>query len=119
MKRIVMLAALGFVVAGCGSGHKAASNVTTLPRSVVDLSSDPDRLIVSGTATIPHVKVGTEIACKGGVAETRTTVPPIPASADEVEESGGGDWSRGGPILSLQFSYFSNGKLTVTCKKKE
>jgi hypothetical protein len=119
MKRIVRLAALGLVVAGCGSAHKAASNVTTLPRSDVYVSSDPDRLLIRGTATIPHVKPGTQIACKGWQRETETTVPALPAPpADEVEKAGGGGRSGTGRIMSLEFKYFSNGMLTVICRKK-
>jgi hypothetical protein len=124
MKRIVVpvtLAALGLVLAGCGSGHKGASNVTTLPRSIVDLSSDPDRLVVSGTATIPHVKAGTHIACKGE-DHPGMTVPAVPPAVGDksysVEESDSGRWSNGRPTTGMKLSASSDGSVTVTCGKK-
>ena len=111
MKRIVLFVVLGFVVAGCGSAHRAASNVTTLPRSVVDVSNTPNRLIVRGTVTIPHVKLGTQIACRGGDLRWMT-VPAVPAAVDsksyEVDESDSGHWLK----------RFSNGSLAVICGKK-
>src|SRR5262249_45709117 len=115
MKRImapVIVAALGCVVAGCGSGHKAAGSVTTLPRSVVEDSSNPDRIVVTGTLTLSHVKVGTEIACKGGDPGW-LKVPAVPPASDgqsySVEESDGGHWSDGGPTTGMALSASSDG----------
>ena len=112
MKRVLpVLAALGLVLAGCGSGHEAASNVATFPRPIVDVSNTPERLVVSGTATIPHVKPGAEIACKGGDRRWMK-VPAVPVAADgnsyEVDESDSGHWVK----------HFSDGKVTVICGKK-
>lgn len=116
----VILVALGFVAAGCGSGHTAASNVTTLPRPVVELSSDPDRLVVRGTATIPHVKVGTEIRCKADPAWM--TVPAVPPAVGDksysVEQSDSGHWSDGRPTTGMELVAKSGGAVAVTCGKK-
>jgi predicted small secreted protein len=124
MKRIavpVILAAGCFVLAGCGSGHKVGSNVTTLPRSIVYRSSDPNRLVVSGTATIPHVKPGTHIACKGE-DDPGMTVPAVPPAVGDksysVQESDSGHWSNGRPTTGIALSAASDGTVTVTCGKK-
>ena len=45
---LVLLAALGFAVAGCSMGHPAGS------------------ITVIGTTTLSNVKTGTPVTCKGG-----------------------------------------------------
>jgi hypothetical protein len=120
MKRIValvLLGALGLVVAGCASGHQAASNVTTLT-SIVGVSGNPATLIVSGTATLPHIKPGTRIACKGGEPKVKVPATPAAVGAYEVGEGVSGRWQHAGPTTSLQLSRSPDGTVTVTCSRK-
>jgi hypothetical protein len=122
MKRIValvVLAVVGFAAAGCAAGHKAASNVITLT-SIVDVKGQPQKFIVSGTATIPHVAPGAEIACKGNESNWAT----VPAGLVDysgktysVELSQGGRGSDGGRATRLQLVRSSNGTVTVKCSR--
>ena len=50
MKALALLAVVGLTVTACGSSRRAVSGAVT----------------VTGTTTIPNVKVGTEIRCEGG-----------------------------------------------------
>jgi len=94
--------------------------VTTLPRPVVDVSSTRDRLVVGGTATIRHVKVGTEIRCKEDPAWMK--VPAVPPAVGNkwysVEQSDSGHWSNGRPTTGMELVAKSGGTVTVTCGKK-
>lgn len=126
MKRVltvVVVAVLGLVVAGCASGHKAASRVTTVPyaRSVVDLSSGRDTIVVSGSAIIPHVKAGTEIACKGGGPKVKVPagMAEVAGKSYTVGVAAAGHWSSRGsgsvPETSLELLRSPDGTVTVTC----
>ena len=120
MKRIValvVLAVVGFAAAGCAAGHKAASNVITLT-SIVDVKGQPQKFIVSGTATIPRVAPGAQFACKGEESDW-VTVPAGLASYSgktyTIGASQRGGWSDGGPTSSLRLLRSPNGTVTVTC----
>ena len=123
-----VLVAIGcFALAGCASGHKtgAEGTVVTSPRSIVDVRSAPVTLIVSGTATIPDVKPGTSVACKGGAPKVKVPADLRAAAGKSytvgVSESGG--WSDPGPghpahTPSLQLSRSPDGTVTVTCTRR-
>lgn len=87
---LVLVAALGFAVAGCGMDKKAGSG---------------GPFTVAGTTTISNVKVGALIRCEGGPAArvprwfgpAYLRVPGVPG------------------LIHLQ--HRDNGSVTVTCKR--
>lgn len=116
MKRIaalVVLTALGFVVAGCGASAKEGGSVSLILMTTESLS--PEALTISGTTTISDVKPGTSIGCKGGPRVK------VPAGAGVVN-AGTGTASKGGSGHShskrLQLTRSPNGTVTVTCSRK-
>jgi hypothetical protein len=114
MKRIaavVVLAALGFVVAGCGGSAKKGGSVSLILVTTANLS--PEALTVSGATTISDVKPGTSIGCKGGPRVK------VPAGAGAVH-AGSGTASPSGHSHSkhLQLTRSPNGTVTVTCSRK-
>jgi hypothetical protein len=114
MKRIaalVVLAALGFVVAGCGGSAKKGGSVSRILVTTASLSREA--LTVSGTTTISDLKPGTSIGCKGG--------PRVKAPAGAgVVNAGSGTASASGSSHSkrLQLTRLPNGTVTVTCTRK-
>jgi hypothetical protein len=114
MKRIaalVVLAALGFVVAACGATAKKGGSVSLI--LVTTEGPSPEALTVSGTTTISDVKPGTSIGCKGG--------PRVKAPAGAgVVNAGSGTASASGSSHSkrLQLTRLPNGTVTVTCTRK-
>jgi hypothetical protein len=70
---LALVTALGFAVAGCGSGKKAASPSATLAITPGSIT------IIGEEATIADVKAGTRIACKS-LPGIRVTVPATGAS---------------------------------------
>jgi hypothetical protein len=88
---LVLLAALGFAVAGCGMGHPAGS------------------ITVTGTTTLSNVQTGTPVTCKGG--SPRVEVPPGQAS-DNTSEVLGGETTR------LRLTRHLDGSVTVSCTRK-
>jgi hypothetical protein len=116
MKRIaavvVLAAALGFVVAGCGGSAKKGGSISLIFVTTARLS--PEALTVSGTTTISDVKPGTSIGCKGGGPRVK-----VPAEAGVVN-AGSGTASPSGHSHSehLQLTRSPNGAVTVTCSRK-
>ena len=105
MKRtlaLVVLAALGFVAAGCASGKKAVVRSHAV-RSVV--GSNGVKILGVGTATLPNVKPGTRVSCEGAPA---LTVPYDTSSAAAV---------RGPDGRSFKLSRSLNGTVTVSCTR--
>jgi hypothetical protein len=114
MKRIaalVVLAALGFVVAGCGASAKKGGSVSLILVTTESLS--PEALTVSGTTTISDVKPGTSVGCKGGPRVK------VPAGAGVVN-AGTGTARKGGHSHSkrLRLTRSPNGTVTVACSRK-
>jgi hypothetical protein len=103
---LVVLAVLGFAVAGCASGKKAG-RVAFVARSHVVKSVvgfDGIKVIGIGTARFSHLKPGTRVTCKGGPT---LTVPYDQSSAAAV---------RGPrPAITIKLSRSLNGMLTVSC----
>lgn len=90
---LTALAALGVLVAGCGSGSKAGSGVIT----------------VAGTTTISSVKTGTPIRCKGGPggAGAPPTGQEVAGFADPIPGASGGE---------IQLRRGQNGSLVAVCR---
>ncbi len=59
---LALLAVLGFAVAGCGSAKKAKSGQYTV---TLYKKADSSPITVRGTTTIPNVKPGARVNCKG------------------------------------------------------
>jgi hypothetical protein len=114
MKRILALlvvAGFGAVVAGCASGTERGSKAaTTLAGSAHVVRSFSARgILVTGKATIPNVKAGTVISCKGGPT---VTVPAGPGGAVGAVAAVRGP----APVTRLDLTRSSNG-VTVSCSK--
>ncbi len=86
---LVLLGAVGFALAGCGSGAKADSGPTT----------------VTGTKTI-SVKTGTPIRCKGGAGAS------VPPTGQAVVGSGDGRSSSS----KVQVTHRQDGSVVVSCR---
>jgi hypothetical protein len=143
MKRIValvLLAALGFGVAGCAATKKTiikkggsvsiylfTTTQTVSGRSGTGVGSGytinsgvaGTTIIVTGKATIPHVRPGTRVRCKGGrsmrVTKNLHGLNGSPSGAYDVIE-GGGSSSGSTRSTSIELRHFPNGTVTVTCK---
>ena len=101
VKRVVvlaLLAVLGFAVAGCGSGKKAASPSATLAITPGSIT------IIGEEATIADVKAGTRIACKS-LPGIRVTVPATGASVI----------ARGRGTRELRLKRLPHGTIRVFC----
>ena len=83
---LALFAVLGFSLAGCGGTKKIAGTVS-LPLTAVAIPSAnaPHTITVVGTTTIPKVKAGTWIKCKGWLGHG-VKVPPLGARQTSVEE---------------------------------
>ena len=109
VKRLValaMLAVLGFAVAGCGSKkHQVHSEVPQ--KATIALGGEIiGTITVTGqTATLPNVKTGTRIACKG-LPGIRVTAPATGASVIAR--------SRG--TRELRLKRLPNGSIQVSCR---
>ena len=143
MKRIValvLLAALGFGAAGCASAKKAVTKksgsisihidtTTASGSNKVGISFGKGYTIVRGiggatifvthSATIPHVKPGTRVRCKGGqsvrVTKNLHGLYGSPSRAYDVVE-GGRSSSGSARSTSIELRHSPNGTVTVTCK---
>ena len=101
VKRVVvlaLLAVLGFAVAGCGSGKKAASPSATLAITPGSIT------VIGAEATIADVKAGTRIACKS-LPGIRVTVPATGASVI----------ARGRGTRELRLKRLPHGLIRVFC----
>lgn len=105
---LAVLAALGFAVAGCGSGKKAGTEtVVRVARSHAVkwvFGAHGVTVIGAGTARFTNLKPGTRVSCKGGPA---LTVPYDRATAAAV---------RGpAPDIDIKLTRSLNGTVRVSC----
>lgn len=112
---LALLAVLGFAVAGCGSAKKAVSGGPRYIHVVTLHKKAGSGLIitVTGTLTIPNVKAGTRIKCKGWPGRG-VKVPPPGSEANvgggTATPSGTGSSSR-----NMKLTHLENGSVTVSC----
>ena len=110
---LLVLTGLGFAVAGCGASAKKGGSVSLILVTTESLS--PEAITVSGITTIPDVKPGTSIGCKGGPRVK------VPAGAGVVN-GGTGTVSKGDSGHSrskrLRLTRSLNETVTVTCTRK-
>ncbi|HZD86676.1 MAG TPA: hypothetical protein VE088_01560 [Gaiellaceae bacterium] len=92
-----LLAALGLVVAGCGSGSKVVSGSIT----------------VTGTTTVSNVKAGTVITCKGARLSATVTdaLAEVAGSSYRITRTGKVPVPRG----NLRLTRSQNGVVTISC----
>jgi hypothetical protein len=119
MKRIlglVVLAALGVVVAGCASARKTVVHSVTITKPVPSGASVVANgvVTVTGTVTLRNLEPGTSIACKGG---PRVKIPAGEARAGATSFQ---ETAVSGPArpTSLQLSRSVDGTVTVSCSRK-
>jgi hypothetical protein len=111
---LALFAVLGFSLAGCGGTKKIAGTVS-LPLTAVAIPSAnaPHTITVVGTTTIPKVKAGTWIKCKGWLGHG-VKVPPL---GGEANVGGGTASPNGVPPTShqMRLNRSESGSLTVVC----
>jgi hypothetical protein len=110
---LALLAGLGFTVAGCGATKGTIVNAGPKPIRV----SAPHTITVIGTTTIPNVKAGTRIKCKGWLGHG----VKVPRTGSEANVGGGTASPNGVPPTShqMQLNHSENGSLTVACTSSE
>ena len=142
MKRIavlVVLAALGLVAAGCGSAKKVvvkkggsvSIDMLTTTESTsnsigisfgdgytIEHGMTGVTITVNRTATIPHVKPGTVVRCKGGGPSVKVTkrVRVNGSSTGDYGVDEGGGSSGSTRERHIELSHSPNGTITVSCK---
>ena len=104
---LVLLAVLGFSVAGCGATKKIVLHVDTTPATPV--FGQTITVVGPTTTTIANVKTGTRIGCKDWDAQVATV--PRRGDSDGVREGGPGTTSS-----ELQMTHLENGSVTAACK---
>ena len=115
MKAILALAllfVLGVTVAGCGATKKIATT-GSLTAVAIPNAHTSHTITVVGTTTIPNVKAGTRIKCKGWLGHG-VKVPPM---GSEANIGGGMAAPSGVPPTShqMRLNHSENGSLTVVC----
>lgn len=121
---LVALAVLGFAVAGCGSAKKTGTGTLDARSHAVkqSLGPYPKMITVNGHATLPNLKSGTQISCKGG--EPTVSLPLVSPTGESVTSVSGGHWSSGAavsgpsPVLTMRLKRAANGTITVSCGRK-
>jgi hypothetical protein len=119
-----MLGLLGLAGAGCGSAKKAGTSKLVARSHVVkqSLGPYPKAITVTGHATLPNPKAGTQISCKGG--EPTVSLPLVSPTGESVSSVDGGHWSSGaavsgpGPSQTMRLKRAANGAITVSCGRK-
>lgn len=110
---LVLLAAVGFALAGCGAAKKRI--VVGTVNHAVGANTGFGAVTVTGTATLPNVKTGTVIACRGGRPSAK-----VPGRGDSVSV-GSGVVTVGGKVPSstrnLQMTHLRTGWVTVSCTR--
>jgi hypothetical protein len=109
---LALLAVLGFTVAGCGATKKIEAK-GSLTAVAIPNAHASHTITVVGTTTIPNVKSGTRIKCKGWLGHG-VKVPPI---GGEANVGGGIAAPNGVPPTShqMRLNHSENGSLTVVC----
>lgn len=108
MKLLLALALLGFAVAGCGATKKVVVKINNGfgPHTPV---------AISGTETIPNVKTGARVICKGWAGQG-VRVPPrgeaVVGFASKITIPG----KKSPPVDQMSLKHRQNGSVTVTCK---
>ena len=109
---LALLAVLGFTVAGCGATKKIAAK-GSLTAVAIPNANGPHTITVVGTTTIPNVKAGTRIKCKGWLGHG----VKVPRMGSEANVGGGTAAPNGVPPTShqMRLNHSENGSLTVVC----
>jgi hypothetical protein len=98
---LALLAVVGFVLAGCGSGTTHTNSGTTESRTI---TVGPVTLV--GTTTIAHMPTGTPIHCKHGPgAEVPKLGEGVGGSADGPNSSG-----------EIQVTHRRDGSVVASCR---
>jgi hypothetical protein len=112
---LALLAVVGVVLAGCGSTKTSGSGTRPLNGSLAR------SITVAGrAATIPNVKTGTRVTCKGWPGPGAKVPPPGGGVAEEARQ----DTVTSGPASTgpsssreLQLRHLRNGSITVSCTR--
>jgi hypothetical protein len=129
---LVLLAVLGFTVAGCGATKKAGVTAggpvphhgpccgfTSVVRS--GSATGTHRLIIAGTQTIPNVKTGTLISCRGWNGR----FVRVPQRGSSLEVGGGLLWmitrreTKSSASVRMSLRHLGNGAIMVSCSAVE
>jgi hypothetical protein len=107
-----LFAVLGFTVAGCGGTKKIAAK-GSLTAVAIPNANAPHTITVVGTTTIPNVKAGTTIKCKGWLGHGIK----VPRVGSEAGVAGGIASPSAVPTRShqMRLRHLENGSLTVVC----
>lgn len=115
MKRIsavLVLAVLGFALAGCGSAKSGSAPVVI---NTIDTHSPSGMIVVKGKKTFANLPVGTPIACTGG--EPLVNVP-AGVLAEGVSSSSLAAVSGPAPAEHMDLTRASSGRVTVSCSRR-
>jgi hypothetical protein len=112
---LALLAGVGFAATGCGATKKVVIVTNGGPIVRAGPPETTRTLAISGTVTVPDVKTGTRVSCKGWGGQG-VRVPPRGESLEgfAARLAIPGKKSVAADQMSLQ--HRQNGSIAVTCK---
>ena len=116
---LALLGVLGLAAAGCGATKKIVVQVSTKPSAFQVGVAYKGTITVVRTATIPNVKTGTHIKCKGWPALGRGVLVPAAGSRGEIVREVLNIAGEPPPPASsetvMRLRHLEKGSVTVSC----